>query len=112
MGADQPASAQSQSFQRIQDNNVELEDKMRQTEILEKQLKGLQKALELTVKQRLDLATGNYGFGESVEALANVETDETLAENLRVLSNIHKKLKGLHEKQVRTLFTRDCTDIS
>jgi hypothetical protein len=108
MGSDQPASAQSQSFQRIQDNNIELEDKMRQTEVLEKQLKGLQKALELTVKQRLDLATGNYGFGESMESLANVETDETLAENLRVLSGIHKKIRSLHEKQVLFLHGTAC----
>ena len=93
----------TQQFTKISDGHPGLEEKRVSLELLEKQLKSLHKALEVLVKQRLDLAGSNFNFGENLTALAAIENDTSLVNNLNVLGDIHKEIKLLHEKQVLIL---------
>ncbi|CAG8774982.1 15209_t:CDS:2, partial [Acaulospora morrowiae] len=72
-----------------------------QLEILDSQLKTLMKSVEAVVRQRKDLSGATTEFGDNVLSMAGAENNKSLARNLTILGNIQKKIKELHEKQVK-----------
>lgn len=103
ISGDSSPTAPVANFIKSPDADAFLEDKREHLESLEKQLKALQKALDVLVKQRMDLALTNSAFGESLTMLSSVERDGPLKENLQVLGGIQLKIRELHEKQVCTV---------
>ncbi|KAL2912104.1 Vacuolar protein sorting-associated protein vps5 [Polyrhizophydium stewartii] len=91
----------NQPFPRVPDNETTLESRRIQSENLEAQLKALAKALELLMKQRRDLAQSILEMSDSLVGLANVEQSARLTRKLVRLSNIHKKIRDLQEKQAK-----------
>ncbi|KAG2173376.1 hypothetical protein INT44_008728 [Umbelopsis vinacea] len=72
-----------------------------QLDILDGQLKSLLKSVEAVVKQRKDLGTASFDYGDSMIALATAELNRPLSVHLTVLGELQQKMKDLHEKQAK-----------
>ncbi|KAI8855171.1 Vps5 C terminal like-domain-containing protein [Chytridium lagenaria] len=72
-----------------------------QVDAIEGQLRSLLRALETLSKYRKDLGAATFDFGESMLALASVEVNKPVSNNLVVLGNIQKKIKEIHDKQAK-----------
>ncbi|KAH8554393.1 Vps5 C terminal like-domain-containing protein [Umbelopsis sp. PMI_123] len=72
-----------------------------QLDILDGQLKSLLKSVEAVVKQRKDLGTASFDYGDSMIALASAELNRPLSVHLTVLGELQQKMKDLHEKQAK-----------
>ncbi|CEG66411.1 hypothetical protein RMATCC62417_02999 [Rhizopus microsporus] len=75
--------------------------KRNQLDALEAQLKGLLKSVEGVVKQRKELGSATADFGESMFPLASAELNHSLSTHLKILGEIQKKMKQLHEEQAQ-----------
>lgn len=75
--------------------------KRNQLDALEAQLKGLLKSVEGVVKQRKELGAATADFGESMFPLASAELNHSLSTHLKILGEIQKKMKQLHEEQAQ-----------
>ncbi|KAI9255970.1 Vps5 C terminal like-domain-containing protein [Sporodiniella umbellata] len=84
---------------------VEVDDwfasKRSQLDALEAQLKGLLKSVEGVVKQRKEVGSATAEFGESMFPLASAELDHNLSTHLKVLGEIQKKMKQIHQDQAQ-----------
>ncbi|KAI8985457.1 Vps5 C terminal like-domain-containing protein, partial [Pilobolus umbonatus] len=72
-----------------------------QLDALEGQLKALLKSVEGVVKQRRELGSATFDFGESMSPLSLAEPNQNLSKHLSILGEIQKKMKGLHEQQAQ-----------
>ncbi|KAG1055222.1 hypothetical protein G6F43_002805 [Rhizopus delemar] len=75
--------------------------KRNQLDALETQLKGLLKSVEGVVKQRKEVGSATAEFGESMFPLASAELNHNLSTHLKVLGEIQKKMKQVHEEQAQ-----------
>lgn len=81
------------------DKDELLDTKKVEIEKFESQLRQLLKGVEALVKQRKDLGTATSDMGDAFIALGSAEGDPELAKKLKMVGNISRKIKELHEKQ-------------
>ncbi|KAL1922373.1 uncharacterized protein VTP21DRAFT_9912 [Calcarisporiella thermophila] len=93
------AVSSATTFNKFVEMDEWFDTKKQQLETLESQLRVLLRAVEAVIKQRKDLGSATQDFGNSLVTLADVELNRPLASKLVNLGNLHKKLKGLHERQ-------------
>ena len=115
------SNAASNPFSKFVEVDEWFGSKRTQLEALENQLKALLKSVEGVVKQRKgkgcfggtvhgnnllffkkkDLGGAIADFGESMIPLASAELDRGLSTHLMVLADVQKRMKELHEQQVK-----------
>ncbi|CAG8513478.1 9427_t:CDS:10 [Paraglomus occultum] len=77
------------------------ENRKNQLTILEGQLKVLQKSVDAMVKQRKELGISTMDLGTALLSLAEAETNKTIINNVKLLSEVQQEIKELHEKQAQ-----------
>ncbi|KAI7865755.1 Vps5 C terminal like-domain-containing protein [Spinellus fusiger] len=95
------SNAASNPFSKFVEVDEWFTSKKNQLDVLETQLKALMKSVESVVKQRKELGIATSDFGESMFPLASAELNQNLSTHLRVLGDIQRQMKVLHEQQAR-----------
>ncbi|KAG2192052.1 hypothetical protein INT47_012301 [Mucor saturninus] len=95
------SNAATSPFTKFVEIDEWFESKKNQLDALEAQLKGLIKSVEGVVKQRKELGSATSDFGESMFPLASAELNHNLSTHLKVLGEIQKQMKALHEQQAQ-----------
>jgi sorting nexin-1/2 len=112
------SNAATSPFTKFVEIDEWFESKKNQLDALEAQLKGLLKSVEGVVKQRkgkhmcmyiytftdsfaIELGSATSDFGESMFPLASAELNHNLSTHLKVLGEIQKQMKALHEQQAQ-----------
>ncbi|KAG1443241.1 hypothetical protein G6F56_010747 [Rhizopus delemar] len=95
------SNAATSPFSKFAEVDEWFASKKSQLDALEGQLKGLLKSVEGVVKQRKEVGSATAEFGESMFPLASAELDPNLSAHLKVLGDIQKKMKQVHEDQAQ-----------
>ncbi|KAI9199367.1 Vps5 C terminal like-domain-containing protein [Polychytrium aggregatum] len=91
----------SQTFVKYVEVDQWFEDKKRQLDILETQLRSMSRALEALVKQRKEIGAAMSEYGESFASVSKIDSSRPISHNILLIGNIYKQVKEIYDRQAK-----------